>query len=103
MIGGVKMVGDGKVALAVTVEGFIARRCDNPVIPANVAEIDVQRPSLADVTAVFPTMAFATTRCSPRTRRIPDRALFVAPIVGVGEEKWLSLRPVLRTIIYASF
>lgn len=103
MIGGVEMIGDGEIALAVAVECFVARRCHNPVVPANIAEVDVQRPSLADVATVFPAMSFSASGRSPRTSGVPNRTLFVASVIGVGEKKWLGLRPVLRTIIYASF
>lgn len=102
MIGGVEMVGDRKVALAVTVEGLIARRCHDPIVPADVAEVHVQRPSLANVATVFSSMVSPAARCSPRAICVPDRALLVAPVVGVGEKEWLSLRPALGTIVYAS-
>lgn len=103
MVCGVEMVSDGEITLAVTVEGFIARRCDDPIIPADVAEVNIERPSLTDVATVFPTVTLAAAWRTSRTCRVSNRTLLVASVVGVGEEKWLSLRPVLGTIIYASF
>lgn len=102
MIGGVEMIGDREVALAMTVKGLVARRRHNPIVPADVAEVNVERPSLTNVATVFSTMTSSSTRSAPRTIRVSDRALLVAPIVGVGEEERLSLRPALGTIFYAS-
>lgn len=41
MIGGVEMIGDREVALAVTVKGLVARRRHNPIVPADVTEVNV--------------------------------------------------------------
>jgi hypothetical protein len=102
MIGGVEMVGDREVALAVAVEGLVAGRRDDPIVPAHVAEVDVERPTLTDVAAVFSSVAATAAGRSPRAVGVPNRPLLVAPVVGVGEEKRLRLRPALGTLVYAS-
>lgn len=102
MIGGVEMVGDGEVALAVAVECLVARRRDDPVVPSDVTKIYVQRPSLTNIATVFSAMVSPSIGRPPRAVGVPDRALLVAPVVGVGEEQRLGLRPTLGTIFYAS-
>lgn len=103
MIGGVEMIGNGEVALAVAIESFVAGRRNYPVVPAHVAEVNVQRPSLADIARIFSAVVASATGRSSRSVGVSDRALFVASIVGVREQQRLCLRPTLGTIVYASF
>lgn len=86
------MIGEWKLALAVTIEGFIAGRCYDPIAPADIAEIDVERMPLAQCSAVFPFM-LSTGRRTTGTHYFANRPLLVAAIVGVGEQQWLLLCP----------
>lgn len=103
MIGGVEMIGNGEVALAVAIESFVAGRGNNPVVPSHIAEVNVQRPSLTDIAGIFSAMIATATGRSSRSVGVSDWALFVASIVGVREQQRLCLRPTFGTIVYASF
>lgn len=103
MIGRVEMIGNGKIAFAMAIVGIVARWSDDPIIPAHIAEINIQWPSLTNLMIVFPPVTTSTVRCSSGAICVANRTLLVASVVGVGEQERLSLRPILGTFVHASF
>jgi hypothetical protein len=61
VISGVQVISQGKRALPVAVKGMIPRRGHNPVIPAHVTEVHVQRVSLTAGLEAFPLFVFCLT------------------------------------------
>ena len=53
VIGGVEVIGQRERAIAVAVVGVVAGRRHDPVVPADVAEIDVERMAAAVVAAAL--------------------------------------------------
>ena len=90
----VQMVRYREPAVALAVVRLVPGRRHNPIVPPDIAEVDVQRLPLAEF--VFPPAA-ALGRGAPgpvrAADRVPDRPLLVPPVVGVGEQERLLLHP----------
>lgn len=87
MVGGVEVVRQRKRTVAVTEVRVVPGRGDDPIVPAHIAEIDVQRVPPAIVLAAFsPVLARAHAALSPRQH-------FLLVVPGVGDQHGLELRP----------
>lgn len=100
MIGGIEMIGKWKLTLAMTIEGIVAGWCNDPIAPAHITKIDVERPSLTNLTAISSFVSPSAGR-PPRTicQNFPNRSLLVAPIVCVGHQQWLLVRPLCAILL----
>jgi len=112
MVGGVEVVGQREGALSVAVVRIIAQWCHNPIIPADVREVHIQRVPPAGVVVVLAASrsprlplipaALATATASLSPGHIPDGARLVPPIVRVGEQERLLVLPPLVRLVRAA-
>lgn len=101
MIGRIQVVGLRKMTLAVAVERIVAGRRHDPIAPAHIAKVHVQRAPLADLAHHLLAAAVAARRCARLAagNGVADGALPVPLVVRVGEQEGLMTRPVLRRIV----
>ena len=84
MIGGVEVVGQREGAVAVAVVGVVAGRRYDPVVPADVAKVDVERLPAAIVPAALPLVLLLGGPFTPRPR---------FPVVRVRHQERLLTSP----------
>lgn len=94
MVSRVHVISMRIMALALAVVRFVARWSDNPVCPADICEVHVQRFSLAQLSShlVLDATPWSSTSFSTGYR-ILDWSLLVPLVIRVREEKRLVFRP----------
>ncbi len=92
VIGGVQVVRQWKGTLAVAVESMVARRRHDPLVPAHVAEVHIERvPPAVCALLLLPALLLPLPRLPLLSVRMQDgRALTV---VAVGHQQGSGLRP----------
>ena len=88
VVGRVEVVGQVERTVAGAVERLVAGRCHDPVVPPDLAEVDVQRPPPAEV----PTSA-AMLATAPRPRSRPAASLGVPPAPRLASGRGGPRRP----------
>lgn len=108
MICGIQMVGQWKRTLAMAVVRIVARRRDNPIAPAHILEVHVERmPStcllviLATRASLMPAIATAPVAAAAALpgAHVPNRTGLVPPVVCVGEEQRLLVLPLIVRLV----
>lgn len=103
MVRRVEMIGERKRTIAMAIEGVVSGWSDDPVVPTDIDEIDVERMSSAVVPAVFRAILAAgcCTLSSP-IENLLGGGHFASAVVGVGEEHRLSSSPGVGRLVDAT-
>lgn len=102
VVGGVQVVRQGERTVAVAVEGVVARRRDDPVVPADVGEVHVERVPPAVLPAVLATILPGVGPASPAGHYVRRRGHSVPAVVRVREQDRTVSLPVLVAVVQAT-
>ena len=81
MVGRVQVVGHVERALAGAVERLIAGRRDDPIVPADITKVDVERPA---TTADMVALAWSGGRTSSAVAGLSGRPFAVTPAASTS-------------------
>jgi len=75
VVGGVEVVGQVERTVAGAVERLVSGRRHDPVVPADLAEVDVHRPASAEVASTATVLSTSPGSRPPAALRVPPTAL----------------------------